>query len=510
MKLWPHQQRGLDGIESLINRGVKDIAVTSPTGGGKSLMMARSCDFTHLGVGFFCVRRTHTENIRDALQGFGKTVGVRASGYETESYWKQRIQIGSIQTEASRRERPGYTQPELHILQLDEAHLQANEQADAVLKPHREAGAITLHWTATPLGIYRPGMELVVAGVNSELRRTGAHLPCHVYAPSEIDMSHVKKVKIGEDFTSGQLKNIISQQVVGNIYEHYDRLNPDRKPCLVMAPDVKGAVYLAEEAEKRGIPAASVDGQEIWYRGERMKSTPENRAMVESALKDGTIKVLCNRFVYREAVDIPELYHLILACPIGSVLSYIQTVGRVLRNHESLDHVIVQDHGGNWYRHGSPNEDRDWQTYWKLNPAVMTQVRMEQNRDHNSGEEGVPEPICCPKCQAIRSGGISCWQCGEQARRSVRPVLQKNGTLKEMVGVVHKPKRKANNKPELVKKWEACVMRCKNSDRTLAQARGLFAYENKGCYPRSDWPYMPLSRLDWSRKIKDIDRGRLR
>jgi superfamily II DNA or RNA helicase len=250
MNLWPHQQRGLSEIESLINRGVKDIAVTSPTGGGKSLMMARACDFTHLGVGFFCVRRTHTENIRDALQGFGKTVGVRAAGYETESYWKQRIQIGSIQTEASRCERPEYTQPEFHIVQLDEAHLQANEQADAVLKPHREAGAITLHWTATPLGIYRPGMELVVAGVNSELRRTGAHLPCHVYAPSEIDMSHVKKVKIGEDFTSGQLKNIISQQVVGNVIEHYLRLNPDQKPCLVMAPDVKGAVFLAEQFDK--------------------------------------------------------------------------------------------------------------------------------------------------------------------------------------------------------------------------------------------------------------------
>ena len=507
--LWPHQERGLSQLESLIMQGERDITIAAPTGAGKSRMMADATKFTRLGVGFFCVRRTHTENIRDALEQYGYTVGVRASGYETDKYWEERIQIGSIQTEAARQEKPGYMRPEFHIIQKDEAHLQNNPQADSVLDSHREDGAIILNWTATPLGIYRPGMKLIVAGMNSELRKTGAHLPCHVYAPSEIDMSHVRKVKIGEDFTSGQLKGIISQQVVGNIIEHYNRLNPEQKPCMVMGPDVKGALFIAQQFEDAGIPAASVDGSEVWYRGRRMKSTPENRAMVESDLKSGKLKVLCNRFVYREAVDIPELYHLILACPIGSILSYIQTVGRVLRNHSSLDHVIVQDHGGNWHRHGSPNEDRDWETYWQLNPSVMTQVRSEQHRDHNSGEDGVPEPICCPKCQAIRSGGISCWKCGEQAKRSMRPVIQKNGTLKEMPGVVNKPKRKAPDKPLLVREWERCVMRCKNSDRTLAQARGLFAYENKGMYPQKHWPFMPANRLDWSRKVKDIERGRL-
>ena len=96
----------------------------------------------------------------------------------------------------------------------------------------------------------------------------------------------------------------------------------------------------------------------MYIDGEEYASDPLKRAEVIDKLRAGDIKVICNRYVMREGIDIPELYHIILATPIGSLSSYVQVVGRALRNHPSLDKVIVQDHAGNFWRHGSANANR--------------------------------------------------------------------------------------------------------------------------------------------------------
>lgn len=511
-ELWPHQQRGYDRTCELIDRGVKNILLTSPTGGGKSRLIHELTNETHLGVAVFSVRRMLTEQLYKGFSSAGIPVGVRASGYGSWQNPQAKVQITSMQTEASRWDSDTWSLPYAHIVEVDEAHLQKAETACKVFEHYNNEGAIRIGFTATPLGISHLYDELVVAGTNSELRKTGAHLPCLVYAPSEIDTSAVERVAtIGKDFTTGEIEKVWCQAIYGNVLEHYLNLNPEQKPALLMAPGVQEAVFFAKTFNNAGIPAAAVDGNEIWFRGERMKANRKNRAMANIALATGEIKIICNRFVYREAVNIPELYHLILACPIGSVLSYIQTVGRVLRNHPSLDHVIVQDHGGNWWRHGSPNEDRDWEYYWKENPTLMTRERAE--KFHQSKERDdidAPEPICCPKCHTIRSGGITCHVCGHQADRSVRTVIQRNGKLTEKTGDVFKKRRLAPERPDMVKKWIQCVHRCRNSGRTFAQARGLFAYENYGMYPSSNWEYYPKRESDLFQFVADVPRERLK
>lgn len=509
--LWPHQQRGIDQARNLIERGVKNILVASPTGGGKSRMIHELTNETAHGVAVFSVRRMLTEQLYKGFESAGIPAGVRAAGYAEWKNTQAKVQITSMQTEGSRWESGQWSLPYADLVEVDEAHLQKAGVACKVFEHYQDSGAVRIGFTATPLGISHLYDELIVAGTNSELRETGAHLPCLVYAPSEIDTSSVEKVVTGEDFTAGQIKRIWSQAIYGNVVEHYQNLNPEQKPALLMAPGTAEAVFFAKAFESAGIPAASVDGKEIWYRGERMKANRKNREMVNDALRTGEIKVICNRFVYREAVDIPELYHLILATPIGSILSYIQTVGRVLRNHPSLDHVIVQDHGGSWWRHGSPNQNRDWENYWRESPTLMTRERAEQFINAKSDpENNTPEPICCPKCTTIRSGGISCHACGYQATRSVRPVIQCDGRLTEKTGDIFNKRRQAPDKPDLVKDWVATVMRCKNSGRTFAQARGLFAYEHYGMHPSSEWEYYPKKERDLFRYVKDVPREALK
>src|SRR5690606_27352508 len=94
---------------------------------------------------------------------------------------------------------------------------------------------------------------------------------------------------------------------------------------------------------------------------------------IKGQLVDGRIHGISCRFKLREGVDIPEVYYCILATPIGSLASYVQTVGRALRRSDiTPSQICIADHGGNYLRHGSPNVDRPWREWWNLPEHVIS------------------------------------------------------------------------------------------------------------------------------------------
>lgn len=220
--------------------------------------------------------------------------------------------------------------------------------------------------------------------------------------------------------------------------------------------------------------------------------------------RNGSVTVMGN---CREGLDVPEIAHCVLATPIGSLVSYLQTVGRVLRNHPSLDHVVLQDHGGNWHRHGSPNIDRDWLSVWTMPARVITDLRLERMRERTVDDAGYlvePEPICCPRCGMARTSGIKCANpaCGYVSPLKVRHVLQADGKLVDLTGDIFRPRRTAR-KHDTEYKWEQCYFRCRAKSMTFRQAYGLFYYENR-YFPPRDLPRMPINDLDWFRKVDRV------
>jgi len=165
----------------------------------------------------------------------------------------------------------------------------------------------------------------------------------------------------------------------------------------------------------------------VWVDGVFYKSNQEQRERVIDDWEHGRIKVVWNRFVMREGLDFPWLKHLILATPIGSLTSYIQTVGRVLRYWPHYDEVILQDHGGNYWRHGSPNEQRPWHDLWKYSAKTITDIRLDKQR-----EKPEETPIECPMCHTIRYRNPQCPKCGHMHTSGKRMVLQADGKLKPL------------------------------------------------------------------------------
>ena len=97
--------------------------------------------------------------------------------------------------------------------------------------------------------------------------------------------------------------------------------------------------------------------------------------------------------------------------------------------------------------------------------------------------------------------------CGAEWNRKSRPVVQQDGTLKEMVGDIFKPRRVAS--PSLEGKWRAMYYRAKNRGATFRAAFALFAKENNWGWPDMNWRLMPTNEWDMWLSVNDVPTERL-
>lgn len=634
--LWDHQQYAVTAVPQAIADGHRRICLTSPTGGGKTDMMMHIAD-TLIGAGkkvaIYTHRRLLIEQLAREFDKFGLDATVRAPGYD-QKYFP--LQISSIQTAGSRILKR--QTEELHRADLvifDEAHCNCGPTAVQLMKDHLNHGATVLGITATPLDIDGLYEHLIVAGKNSELVKCGALVKAVHYGPDEPDMKHfAKELAAGKDLSEKKAeKAMMSNGIFGRVVEWFKKLNPEQKPTILFAPSVGASLWFAQQFYSSGISAGHIDGEEVWINGEFIKG--DARAQLADGSRDGSVKVVCNRFVLREGVNWPWLAHGILATVFGSLQSYLQSGGRLLRAHPGLDHVCVArgtpiltdaglvqiqdvtlehriwdgidfvahngavcngqrsaltwdgltatpehkvhtdegwttlaeafdrrrrlsrsgffgtplrlpdnsnpyssqverppalrveevwdivncgprnrytangrlvgncicDHGGNWWRHGSLNADRHWAL--DLTSSSVAALRADEMRQNPT-----KQPIRCPQCGAILLKSVC--SCGFEVHTRSRPVVQLDGTLKEMKGDVFRPRRIASKTMEGI--WISQYHRAKRSKNkmTFFQAEALFAYENNWAWPDRSWRMMPFNHGDMAKQVWLVPPERLR
>ncbi len=518
---WPHQRFTKREVFNLIALGVKRICVTTPTGGGKSLSMtdvALAALKLGWGVSMFAHRKLLLEQMKKNLSGYQIEFGIRAADHPSDSF--QQFQICSVQTEYSRVVKSGDWQ--LHdagLILVDEAHAMETPSANEVYQRYIDAGAVKVGFTATPLGLDGCYDELVQAGVTSELRACGALVEAIHHGCTEPDLCNIRKYNVGEDLSEpDNVKAIMVPGIHGRVIDHYRRLNPHGLPSIGFAPGVPESRGFAEAFTAAGIRAAHIDGDTIWLDGVEKPSTQERRDELLQLSRTGEIRIVWNRFVLREAIDMPWLQHGILATVFGSLQSYLQSGGRLLRScvPAGKDRVVVQDHGGNWWRHGSLNTDRVWRLGDTNN--LWANLRRDELAGDGEKEPKEQEPFLCPACgvalvlKAIMRGSMArCTRCGHEFdfRKRSRPVLQVNGELVEHTGNIFKAKR-VERRPDTLAKWESMYWRAsRTGTMTFNQAAGLF-YHEYGYYPPRSMPLMPYTTLEWYHPVKKVSFRRLR
>lgn len=537
MKRWPNQVRFVQEALAAIRRGRRRILVSSPTGTGKSTSV---CDFIEALADetFKSVLYTNRNLLITQLEGVldkhGIDYGVRKSGRkQSEAHWP--VQISSLPTETNKVLK--LNEWSIHgagsekcVAIVDEAHLNAGLKAREMYKRHADAGHVVLGVTATPIGIGDLYDELLVVGTLAEGREVGALMLAEQYAPDEPDWRAYKKALKSADASSlfgvsgPQARSIMGlmtpdgpdrklDRLYGRVWDNYQLENPDGRAGILFATGIPESLFFAEQFSKKGVRAAHIDGEHIWVDGELHLSTAKLRQQILDDSESGYIKLLCNRFVLREGIDAPWLGHGIFATVFGSLSTYLQSAGRLLRFHKSLERVTLQDHGGNVFRFGSVNADREW--FLDITDFSAAQLRANAIR---RGHE--KPPFRCPKCNRVWSSkGRTCIEkfggCGYELRpaeKHSRMVVTTEGELRLSHAQVFTPRRVMGDPVYGMKRWERMVYRAAQPkwNATWSQAFAVFARENYHQWPDPNWPMMPLDPRQEYRPVAETALDQIR
>jgi DNA repair protein RadD len=488
MAAWAWQQRALTETLDLLGRGVLSVCVTAPTGAGKGKMIEDLVvHFTDLGarVILFTDRKMLTKQTGDRFAAAGINFGYVSASHGMDTF--PSVLIASIQTLRSRLKKAVMRLPEADLVICDECHRRTHDFCVNLYRL-RNLGVSVVGYTASPVGLKDKYDALVVAGTKPECRAGGALVPCRVIGLPSPDMRGVRMTKVGEYEQKGMAKRVMQCTAFADIFDTWMKHGIHR-PTLVWAPGVPESRWIAEQFNKRGITAAHIDGE----------TEEDERSRIRGGSCDGSIYVVSSCGVLREGVDWPWISYGILLQVCGAYETFVQIVGRLLRSYPGKFDAILQDHSGTWWRHGSPNFDRQW-SLDDTNTSIAAERKPPANDPGDNEGPKDSEPICCPRCNGIRIGGVKCPHCGYESARGVRLIKKENGELVDMC------KPPPPQKSRFEKTWASVLFRCGSTGKTFSQAAWLY-HKETGQWAQSTpgcWPKPSPGSDDWSRKIADI------
>jgi len=446
------------------------VILTAPPGSGKTRLakwiMGASANRTpgdnQSGKSLFAVHKRGL--VENASNSFAEEPelphGVIMSGVDTA--WGHRTQVGSIDTLNSwfvggdDGEVKYDTSVTFDLVVFDETHSHLSKLRK-FLKYHdayrEELGlhpAYVIGLTATPeakglADVYR---ELVLGPPTQWLIDNGFLTPFRYVCGRKADLS--KLVQGGDNFTE-KSEAAAFEGMSGDIVRDWKRFAEGR-PTVGFFPrrtHARDAMTLLSEA---GVRVAYVDGE-----------TPDDtRARIYWELGNGHLDYLCNVQVVERGTDIPAIACVQLCVAVGSVVRYLQMIGRGSRIAPGKTDVLILDHGGNVARHAFFEDERHWSL---------------DNSTERTGDVVARPTIECPECSAVYRGG-KCRQCGYEPTPKQRAGqgLEFDGSELREIARKDKPQSAEKSPEELMIK---ALYSAGGSGRTWKQCVGIFFRANE-------------------------------
>jgi superfamily II DNA or RNA helicase len=410
VQLRPYQDRGVNDIREAFDTA-QSVLYVAPTGAGKTTMF---CYITHSAAAQgtrTCIlvhRDTLLQQASRALTAAGVPHGLIAPGHTPT---EDMVHVASVQTLVRRLDRHQFD-----FLVIDEGHHATAGSWRKILTAMPEAHLLGV--TATPCRLDGAGLQdvyetMVMGPSTKELIDTGYLVGPVVYAPAhQVDLSRIRTR--GGDWDQRELAATMDRPTVtGDAVAHYRRLCPNA-PAVAFCVSVQHAEDVAADFNRTGIRAAAISGN---MKAERVQDAVD-------ALRDGRLQVIASCDLISEGFDAPCVAAAILLRPTQSEGLYIQQVGRALRPAPGKNHAIILDHSSNVFRHGMPDDDREWTLTGARRRGPMTAATVPVRQ--------------CPSCFACHRPGPRCPACGHIYQVEGREVDQVAGELVKVDPVLAK------------------------------------------------------------------------
>ena len=334
-------------------RSHRRVLLQAPTGAGKTVIASYMLDNVskkNKKGWFICHRRELVDQTAKTFEKFGIDFGFVAAGYPQNFY--QPIQICSIDTLKNRLDKVPH--PDFCI--WDEAHHVGAKGWERVMAALPDAYHVGL--SATPERLDGKGLDksfdfLVPGPQTSWLIENQFLAEYKLYSIPGVDRSQLH-TQMGDFVKSESAREMGKPRITGDIIAHWKK-HGQEKLTLGFAVNVNHSIFLAEQFNAAGIPAAHVDGN----------TETSRRKNILRELAKGKNKVIFNVGLFGEGYDIAAnsgmdvtIGCIIDAAPTQSLCAWLQRCGRTLRPQNG--YAVILDHAGNAVSHGLPCNNRSW------------------------------------------------------------------------------------------------------------------------------------------------------
>ncbi len=413
------------------------VCAVAPCGAGKTITvgwMAAATALKNRRVLFLVHRQELIKQSTETFAAMNISHGIIATKYPKD--YAQLVQIGSVQTVARRlAEIPA---PDFII--IDECHHATASTWRKILEFFPNAKVLGVTATPERLGGHGLGdvfQSLVIGPNASELIAMSSLTRYQYYAPPAKFNANEIRVKFGEYVKSDMEIQMDQNTVIGDIIDNYRKLaNGMRAVCYCVS--LSHSKHIAESFCAVGIPAMHIDGD-----------TPDIiREQAIQDFRDDKIKILCNVDLISEGFDVPAMEAVILARPTQSLTLFIQQAMRPMRPDKTNPGkvAVIIDHVGNVFRHGMPDEDREW--------------TLEPKKKKASQERSVTVKTC-PNCFSVHYTARQCLCCGYVYPVAAREEMPKeeDGHLLKIEDVERKARKQEIGRARTVKELERIAIK---------------------------------------------------
>jgi len=346
----PYQLRMIREVRRFFASGIRRVMLQLATGGGKTHIALELVRLAGARRVLYIVpsEEIYEQTVSDLRATRTGCATLQAGGFP-DMTGKSAL-IAMSQTLIRRVDTDVFASWRPELIFVDEAHklYDVNEQ---ILARWRDVPAIGM--TATPvrldgLPLHKLFPHIVIGPSIAKLQADNWLVRSRVYQAPVPDLSGVSTA--GLDYEAGALEAAYSTKLVlTSIPDYWLRYAKGRR-TIAFTTGVRASRALVDSMRERGIRAVHIDG-----------NTPQGaRRRALDKLRKHEIDVLCNCALLIEGLDITSVSGIVLATSTLSMGRYMQMCGRGLRKHTGKPDLVIIDHGGNAYRHGKVDAERDW------------------------------------------------------------------------------------------------------------------------------------------------------